>query len=109
LKDKAVFLPLDGLLSRLQAEYGQVYQAAPIAKDTYKQVTDTATIAVANLLVVNAAMPDGLAHDLTKLIYDYQADLAKVHPEGRNITRDNGPKTDPVTLHPGSANFFSGR
>jgi TRAP transporter TAXI family solute receptor len=108
LKDKAVFLPLDGLLGRLRAEYGQVYQAAPIAKDTYKQAADVATIAVPNLLVVNAAMPDGLAHDLTKLIYDYQADLAKVHPEGRNITRDNGPKTDPVVLHPGAANFFSG-
>ena len=110
LKDRVVFVGLDVLLSPLREKYGQVYQGATIPKDAYKIATaEVPTIAVPNLLVVNATMPDAVAHDLTKLIYDYQADLAKVHPEGRNIVRENGPKTDPVVLHPGSASYFDGR
>lgn len=108
LKDKAVFVPLDSLLPSLQAEYGQVYQAAALPKDAYKLPADVTTIAVPNLIVVSESMPDSLAKELAKVIFDYQADLAKVHPEGKNIVRDNGPKTEPVILHPGAASFFTG-
>jgi TRAP-type uncharacterized transport system substrate-binding protein len=93
----------------LQSSYGQVYTNGVIGKDVYKLTADVTTIAVPNLLVVNASMPDALAHDLTKLLYDHAADLVKVHPEGRNIVRDNGPRTEPVVLHTGSKKYFDGQ
>jgi TRAP transporter TAXI family solute receptor len=108
MKEALRFVPLTPLLAPLQSSFGPVYTAGVIGKDVYKVAADVATIAVPNLLVVNASMPDALAHDLTKLIYDHAADLTKVHPEGRNIVRENGPKTEPVVLHPGSAKYFNG-
>ena len=64
------------------------------------------TIAVANVLVVNAAMPDQLAYDLTRLLFTHQAELAKVHPEGANFDRAGGPRTEPVDLHPGARRYY---
>jgi TRAP transporter TAXI family solute receptor len=109
LKAKAVFVPLDALLPKLQADYGQVYQPAMLAKAAYKLPADVPTIAVPNLLVVSKEMPDALARDLTKLIFEHQDDLSKVHPEGKHISRDNGPKTEPVPLHPGAQAYFDGK
>lgn len=108
LKEKITFLPLVDLLPKMQADHGQVYQAATLNKDVYKSAADVPTIAVPNLLVVSDKMPDQLARELTKLIFEYQADLAKAHPEGKNISKENGPKTEPVVLHPGAKAYFSG-
>jgi TRAP transporter TAXI family solute receptor len=109
LKDAVRFVSITPLLAPLQSSYGQVYTNGVIGKDVYKLTADVTTIAVPNLLVVNASMPDALAHDLTKLLYDHAADLVKVHPEGRNIVRDNGPRTEPVVLHTGSKKYFDGQ
>jgi TRAP transporter TAXI family solute receptor len=107
-RDGVAFVALDDLLPAMQAEHGQVYQAATLGKDVYKTAADVATIGVPNLLIVSAEMPEQLAFDLTKMLFDKQADLVKVHPEAKNISKDTGGKTDPVTLHPGSARFFNG-
>jgi uncharacterized protein len=109
LKQQAVFIPLDTLLPRLQADFGPVYQPVTLAKATYKLAADVPTIAVPNLLVVSADMPDALARDLTKLLFERQDDLVKVHPEAKNISRDNAAKTEPVTLHPGAQAYLDGR
>jgi uncharacterized protein len=109
LKDKVVFIPLDGVLPALQAEFGQVYQAGTLSKDVYKIATDVATILVPNLIVVKDTMHPSVAHDLTKVLFEYQVDLAKVHPEGKNILPATGPKTEPVQLHPGAASYFQGK
>jgi len=105
-KDKVTFLPLDALLPALQRDFGQVYQATTLKKDAYKTAADVQSIAVPNLLVVSKDLPEQLGYDLTRLLFEHQADLAKVHPEGKNITRENGPRTEPVVLHPGAKRFF---
>jgi TRAP transporter TAXI family solute receptor len=109
LKEKAVFVPLNNLLPALQKEYGQVYQAGTLSASTYKTASDVPTIVVPNLIVVKDTMHPSVAHDLTKVLFDFQEDLGKVHPEGKNITRENGAKTEPVVLHPGAANYFAGK
>ena len=104
--NQVTFIPLDDLLSKLQSEYGEVYQPATLTKDKYKTAADVATIAVPNLLVVSDKMPDALATSLTEILFTYQADLAKVHPEGKNISKDMAAKTEPVVLHPGAAKYL---
>lgn len=106
LKDKVVFVPLADLLPKMQGEYGQVYQPITLDKDVYKTGADVATIAVPNLLVVSEKMPDQLAHDLVRLIYDNLETLVKVHPEAKNIDPAKGSATDPVMLHPGAKSYF---
>lgn len=106
LKDEVVFVPIDDLLPTLNAEYGQVYQGTPLKKDVYGTAADVATIAVPNLLVVSDKMPAALAADLTRVLFDHQEELAKVHPEAKNISREDAPKTEPVVLHDGARQYF---
>jgi uncharacterized protein len=102
------FLPLADLLPKLQAEFGPIYQATTLSKDAYKTPADVASIAVPNLLIVSDKMPEALARDLTDILFKYQPDLAKVHPEAKNISKDTAAQTMPVQLHPGAQKYFAG-
>ncbi|HCT80350.1 MAG TPA: C4-dicarboxylate ABC transporter substrate-binding protein [Micromonosporaceae bacterium] len=106
MKDKVVFVPLADLLPKMQSEFGQVYQPISLKKEVYKTAADVPTIAVPNMLVVSDKMPDKLAHDLAKLIFDNLETLGKVHPEAKNIQKDVANKTEPVVLHPGAKSYF---
>jgi TRAP transporter TAXI family solute receptor len=106
MKDGVVFIPLDDLLPKLRAKYGTYYQATPLKMDVYGLTKDVPTIAVPNLLVVSETMPAKLAGDLTRVLFEHQADLAKVHPEAKNISRPEAPKTEPVVLHDGAAQYL---
>ncbi|MGV9773387.1 TAXI family TRAP transporter solute-binding subunit [Streptosporangium sp. NPDC003464] len=106
LRGGVAFVPLDGVLAQVRREHGQVYTEGTIAKDVYATPADVPTIAVPNLLVVNEKMDPALAGDLAKLIFDRKADLEKVHPAARGITRENAPKTDPVPLHDGARKYY---
>ena len=108
LKDKAVFVPLDRELAALRSRYGPIYQQTTIGKDVYGTKGDVSTIAVPNVLVVSDKMPDALAHDLAKVIFENQQELAKVHPEAKNIDRARAPQSEPVVVHPGAKRYYDG-
>ncbi|MEH1102276.1 TAXI family TRAP transporter solute-binding subunit [Micromonospora sp. CPCC 205561] len=99
-------LPIDDLIEPLTARHGSVYKTAELPKDVYRTKSGTPTVTVANVILVNADMPDQLAYDLTRLLFDHQADLVGVHPEGGNFTRQSASGTDPIPLHPGAARFY---
>jgi uncharacterized protein len=100
-------LPLDSLLPKLAERYGDgIYYRATIPKTQYGLAADVPTIAEASLLVVGASMPDDLVYELTKLLFQYQSELAAVHPAANGIQRDNAPMTDPVPLHPGADRYY---
>ncbi|GAT65741.1 C4-dicarboxylate ABC transporter substrate-binding protein [Planomonospora sphaerica] len=106
LKDEVAFVPLDASLPKMQAEHGPVYAQGVIGKDVYGTPADVPTIVVPNLLVVNEKMDPGLAESLTRLLFDRRADLEKVHPSARGITREKAPETDPVPLHDGAKKYY---
>jgi TRAP transporter TAXI family solute receptor len=101
-------LPLASLLPPLTNRYGAVYSGAKIPKTAYNTAGDIDTIVIGNFLVVSPDMPEQLAYDLTKVLFEYQKDLAKVHPEGGNFDKGTAPQTDPIPLHPGAARYYSG-
>jgi uncharacterized protein len=90
----------------LVAKYGRVYTTAAIPKVVYHTPEELETIVVPTMLIVSPDMPDDIAYKLTKLLFAHRAELAKVHPEGGNVDRANGSKTDPVPLHPGAYRYF---
>nr|BFE80760.1 hypothetical protein GCM10020093_033610 [Planobispora longispora] len=106
MKEKVAFVPLDASLPKMQAGHGQVYAQGTIGKDVYSTPADVPTIVVPNLLVVNSAMDAALAESLTKLLFDRKADLEKVHPSAKSITREKAPTTDPVPLHDGAKKYY---
>jgi TRAP transporter TAXI family solute receptor len=106
LKGKVAFVPLADLLPELQRRHGPVYARGTIPADVYKQPADVATISVANLLIVNQGMSDRLAADLARLLFEHKAELEKVHPAAKGISRDSAGETAPVRLHPGAEGYL---
>jgi hypothetical protein len=51
-------------------------------------------------------MPDDLAHDITRAIFDKQSDLAAIHPEARHLSLATAVKGSPADLHPGAMRFY---
>ncbi|RSD22988.1 TAXI family TRAP transporter solute-binding subunit [Amycolatopsis eburnea] len=101
LKDKVKFLDITPLLPKLK-EVNPVYDQAVIPKATYAQPSDVPTVVVPNLLLVREDFPAGNACAITKLLFDKQAELAKVHPAAKEITKQLATRTEPVPLHPGA-------
>jgi TRAP transporter TAXI family solute receptor len=64
-------------------------------------------VGVANVLVVNRSMDEQLAYDITRLLFEKQAELAAIHPEARNLSRAGAVKSAPADLHPGAARYYA--
>jgi len=96
----------DDVLDPLVKQYGAAYSAAPIPANVYGAPAPVQSICVSILLVVDQSMPENLAHDLTKVLFEHQKELVEVHPEAANYDRESGPNTDPVPLHPGAARYL---
>jgi uncharacterized protein len=102
------FLPLDGLLPALDKLFPATYSAGKIGADVYGLPGDVPTVTVGNLIVVDAAMPDNLAHDLTALIFNHREKLIRGHPEWGVVQRGDAGRTGTVPLHPGAQRFYQG-
>ena len=99
--DRVEFLDIGDLLPKLK-EINPVYAEGTVPAATYKTATDVRTIVVPNLLLVRKDFPAGNACAITKLLFDKKADLEKVHPSAKELSKDLAPKTDPVPLHTGA-------
>jgi TRAP-type uncharacterized transport system substrate-binding protein len=63
-------------------------------------------VAVPNLLVVSASMPDDLAFDLTRLLMERRDVLAAAHPAAERLDLRAAIATEPVPLHRGAARYY---
>jgi TRAP transporter TAXI family solute receptor len=101
-------LPTGYLLPAMAAQFGATYAVAKIPRSVYGTGSDVETIVVPNLVIAAPDMPNDLAYQLTKVLFEHQPELAQAHPEGLNFDRAGGPQSDPVPLHPGSRRYFDG-
>jgi TRAP transporter TAXI family solute receptor len=99
----------DDLVEKMNAKHGKLYAPSSIAKSVYPgQDADNKASSVWNVLVVNASMPDQLAYDITKTIFEKQADLVAVHKEAANIKLDNQSVAKAgIPFHPGAAKYLA--
>ncbi|WNV91234.1 TAXI family TRAP transporter solute-binding subunit [Umezawaea sp. Da 62-37] len=107
LKGKVKLIDISGQLDALK-KINPVYDVAPVPAATYGLAADVPTIVVPNVLLVREDFPAANACAITKLIYDRKADLEKVHPAAKDITKSKAAETDPVPLHPGSEQALRG-
>jgi uncharacterized protein len=106
----ARFISTEDMVPRLRQNYGsELYYTAVIPKGTYKTNPDVPVVAVANLLVVSESMPEALAHDITKLLFDKQADLEAIHPQARELSIETALKGSPIPYHPGAIRYYRER
>ena len=105
--DDVVLLPTDSYTQDLAQEYGDFYTTTTIPGGTYPGVDeDVASIGVPNYLVVNEAMEEDLAYDLTKFLFDHKSDLVRVHPEAKNLKLETATDVRPLELHPGAQRYY---
>ncbi|HEY8906277.1 MAG TPA: TAXI family TRAP transporter solute-binding subunit [Rhodoferax sp.] len=83
------------------------YQPAVIPANTYTgQTADVATAAIPNFLVTQAGVPDELAYQMTKSMYENLDTLYAAHNAAKSIKRENAIKGMPIPLHPGAARYY---
>jgi TRAP transporter TAXI family solute receptor len=106
---RARFLSTEDVLATLQDKYGELYYRAIIPRSVYDTQTDVPVVAVANLLVVSEAMPEQLAYDITRVLFERQADLAAIHPQARELSIETALEGSPIPFHAGAIRFYRER
>jgi TRAP transporter TAXI family solute receptor len=96
-------------IPNLAKKYGTLYVKGTIPASSYPgQDKDVAVADVWNLLIVSDKMPEKLAHDLTKAVFENRDELGSVHSEAKNIELarqlEGG---SPIPFHPGALQYFA--
>lgn len=105
---KIVMVDNSAEVAAMNKKYGNLYFAANIPKETYSGMTkDNKVAGVANILVVNANMPDDEAYKIVKAVFDNKLDLVRTHKEYINVTLENQKQNaTPIVYHPGALKYF---
>ena len=95
------------VLPILRRDYGDLYSSIDIPAGAYKGTgAAVPVIAVANVLVVNTSMPEALAFDITRLLFEKKAELAAIHPEAANLDPKRAAAGSPAAYHPGALRYY---
>ncbi|WP_285729968.1 TAXI family TRAP transporter solute-binding subunit [Nocardiopsis sp. ATB16-24] len=86
--------------------YGGHFSELPVPAGTYPDVPAVRTIGVPSLLVVNTSMPDRIATELTRLLFDSRPRLTGFHPVVLHLHPRSAISTLPVPLHPGAVAYY---
>jgi TRAP transporter TAXI family solute receptor len=98
----------DEALPQLRARYGEsTYFPVVIPKDVYGTASDVTVVGIANLLVVSETMSEPLAYDITRLLFEKQADLIAIHPQAKDLSLGSAVKGSPIPFHPGAIRFYT--
>ncbi|WP_338581311.1 TAXI family TRAP transporter solute-binding subunit [Pseudomonas sp. MAG733B] len=83
------------------------YQSAMIPANTYDGQADAVpTVAITNILVTRADVPDEVAYEMTKLLFDNLTRLGNSHSAAKDIKLESAAKNLPIALHPGAERYY---
>jgi TRAP transporter TAXI family solute receptor len=89
---------------------GQKYpflSPAKVPANTYKnQAADVSTVAVNAVLIVNAEIKDDVVYNLTKALFENQAELATAHAKGKELSVQAAVKGVSIAFHPGAVKYY---
>ena len=105
---KIVMVDTSDEVPLMNKKYGNLYFSTVIPKATYSGMAkDNKVAAVANILVVNANMPDAEAYKIVKTVFDNKLDLVRTHQEYMNVSLENQKvKATPLDFHPGALKYY---
>lgn len=97
-----------GAVAAMNKKYGNLYYADTIPKSVYAgMAADNKIASVANVLLVNAKMPDDQAYKIVKAVFDHHKELVAVHKEYENVTIANQKQvSSPIPFHPGAVKYI---
>ncbi|MFO7311943.1 MAG: TAXI family TRAP transporter solute-binding subunit [Bacillota bacterium] len=95
----------EDMLQRIIEKYPYFVRTV-IPAGTYRGVDhDTVALGDSNVLIAHASMPDDVAYQIVKTIYENAAQLHNVHPVALQLVPENGIHS-PIPLHPGAERYF---
>ena len=101
-------IPSADVLPTLRREYGELYFPLEIPAGLYPGVDQpVSVVGIANVLVVNRSMPDDLAYDITRVLFEKKAELAAIHPEARQLSLERAAAGSPADYHPGALRYYA--
>jgi TRAP transporter TAXI family solute receptor len=104
----ARLVPSDDAVASMRGKYGQsLYYPVTIPKTVYNTEQDVPVVGIANLLVVSETMPDQLAYDITRLLFEKQQELIAIHPQARDLALATAIEGSPVPFHPGAIKYYT--
>ncbi|HEV8340717.1 MAG TPA: TAXI family TRAP transporter solute-binding subunit [bacterium] len=103
-------ISLDSVLPTLQREQGNIYVNVTIRKEFYPGLpADVPTIGTIDLLIVHQDFDADLAYQITKLIFEKRAELARIHRQAQSITLLGAAGRSPIPFQPGAIRYFKER
>lgn len=96
----------EGLQKLLESD--PTFSPYEIPGGTYKGQDETAfTVSQWAVLYVQEDLPEEVIYNITQLMYEKTADIAKGHDRGNQITIENALKgIEPVEFHPGAIKYY---
>jgi hypothetical protein len=102
---KLVPLTEDEVAAAKEAE--PVFSAYTLREGIYEGIEQPVpTIAVPNVLVVNAAMDEELAYQITMNMFENVDELIAVHPAANDTTVEFSLGATPIPMHPGALRYY---
>ncbi|MBA3296232.1 MAG: TAXI family TRAP transporter solute-binding subunit [Acidobacteria bacterium] len=100
-------IPTGDLVPALRKAHGDLYFPLTVPASAYPDLArEVPVVGVANILVVNRSMPEQLAYDITRVLFEKQPELAQIHPEARNLSLHTATRGSPTAFHPGASRFY---
>ena len=110
IRDLSSVMPLNyiAIPTEVVAKIGNpAYQGAMIPANTYDgQVEAVPTVAITNILVTRADVPDEVAYEMTRLLFDNLTRLGNSHSAAKDIKLESAAKNLPIALHPGAERYY---
>ncbi len=99
------------VLSALRQTYGpSLYLLGNVPKATYAGLeADVPVVSVPNILAVHESMPEQLAYDITRTLFEHQAELVAIHPEAKNLSLASAVEGSPAPFHSGAIRYYTER
>jgi TRAP transporter TAXI family solute receptor len=102
-----VLIPIEGEgLKNLKAKY-PFFVEATIPADVYDTKTDVVTATVRNIMIVNENLPEDVAYDLTKGVFENIEDIQASHATAKqHITLENSHLGVDIPFHKGAQRYY---
>jgi TRAP transporter TAXI family solute receptor len=96
----------DDIAAKLTQKY-PFLAAVKVPANSYKgQTADVPTVAVNAVLIAGSQLKDDMVYNLTKALFDNQADLAAAHAKGKELNAQFAVKGVSIPYHPGAVKYY---
>lgn len=84
-----------------------VFISAEVPAGTYDGVdAPVKTVAIRNILVTSAKLPDDLVYQMTKAMFDHHDEMVSAHSAAKGIMLESAASGLPLPLHPGAEKYY---